>query len=332
MDTPYNGLGFGKNVQLYGNANIPWGLWADNMDSVWNTYHTNPVNRDKYFQNDTNLISGVGMTGQETVDHFKKFNLNTGVTKEGKTDHLGIMSYRPSWYSKEFPNKGDEESMSNLGITSSGYNAMLPQLRDHTTGVRLPKQAVGMHEYGHLIDYLGADTSTGVKDENHGVAMSDIMDSQRGDPMFADTNWTAEEMYKAWMEDPRTAHLDVEDPTDRSHHSGRNNPREGFGKYLAAVLTDPHYQTIWDTPPDNRPVLKRNNTQESAYNREDQKYYMTNHEMFTRAQANSLNPDFQSSKEYSQGPFKEDSTYFSSIDNDLNRIYANSLATFLNSR
>ena len=59
---------------------------------------------------------------------------------------------------------------------------------------------------------------------------------------------------------------------------------------------------------------------------------MTNHEMFTRAQANSLNPDFQSSKEYSQGPFKEDSTYFSSIDNDLNRIYANSLATFLNSR
>ena len=38
------------------------------------------------------------------------------------------------------------------------------------------------------------------------------------------------------MRDPRTAHLDMEDQVNVSHHEGRNNPREILGKLYTTAL------------------------------------------------------------------------------------------------
>ena len=138
---------------------------------------------------------------------------------------------------------------------------------------------------------------------------SDIMDSYRLDennhPFHqGEQNWTQENLYNAWMNDPRTAHLDVEDPTDRIHHSGRNNPREGFGEYISTALTDPNYQTVWDHP---------------GYPQHVKDYKLSNAEIFARAAGNTLRPQVED-----EG--------FGTITPDLDRTFANSLATYLNSR
>jgi hypothetical protein len=318
--TGYQVEGWGPQVSFYDGSEVPWGFWADEMDTVWNTHSTLPVKRDKYFPNDTNLVSSVGIQDSAIANNYLN---NWGLDIGPNTG--GVMHYRPEWMQGRL--SGDEDDRPSLAITDAGWQDMQvpPKLLDYSGSVpgqgtyssieQLPYQATGMHEYGgHLIDYDAGDTSTNVYGDIE--QMSNIMDSYRHAPA-PHTDWTQENLYNRWMGDPRTSHLNVEDPTDRIHHAGRNNPREGFGQYISTALTDPGYQNIWGTIPEPEGFMS-----EEGYNEAKKytKYRQRPEEIFARASANSLRPHVGGQGE------------FTSITPNLDRIYANSLATFLNSR
>ena len=90
----------------------------------------------------------------------------------------------------------------------------------------LPWQNVTGHEYGHYLDKnLGA---------GHGF-LSDVLESM----VVAGHNphnTSKEDLFNLWMNDPRTAHLDMEDQVNVSHHAGRNNPREILGRLYVDTL------------------------------------------------------------------------------------------------
>ena len=177
---------------------------------------------------------------------------------------------------------------------SSGADGIIPAGEGN-----LPFSSVGMHELGgHYYDNVIAGQDN--------ISASEIMQSySTGNPAAGGAMIpTQENFYEQWMNDPRTAHLDVEDPTDRIHHSGRNNPREGFGQYISTALSDPGYQTVWNSP---------------GYSQETKDYRLSPQEIFARAIGTSFRP-------------QTEPEHFSTITPELNRIYANSLATFLNSR
>tara|TARA_R100001530_G_scaffold43497_1_gene33062 strand:- start:124 stop:555 length:432 start_codon:yes stop_codon:yes gene_type:complete len=141
---------------------------------------------------------------------------------------------------------------------------------------------------------------------------SDIMNSYMTDPMHQE-NWTQESLQKQWMSDPRTAHLDLNDPANtglrtllrnRSHHGGVVNPREGFGEYISTALTDPRYESIWNSP---------------GHMQSTKDYRMSNSEMFARSVGNTLRPQTED-----EG--------FGIKPEGLDKRFVDSLATYLNSR
>jgi len=108
-----------------------------------------------------------------------------------------------------------------LGVSKQGAS-----LSRGTQGIPA-KQNVTGHEYGHYLDvWMGK-----------GEPLSDIAMSLGVTTMQP----TPQDWYEAWMNDPRTAHLDVVDKINTTDHPNQklNNPREILGKLYVTAMLNP---------------------------------------------------------------------------------------------
>ena len=329
----YSELGLGDTAHFWDGSHEYWKPTFDALDTVWNTHGTIPVNRDKYLPEDLNLIAEDGRSRYQSSnldqhtegdDYFSSFGFSPKTASSNDGIYLDVPFRRMedkmnTWNQLqniltdaeksqyEYLRPDDKRHRPTIGIMDSGWDKLQPR----ETITKKPLQSVGMHEFGgHYYDNIIAG-----QDE---LMASDIMDSYRLDennhPFHqGEQNWTQESLYNAWMNDSRTAHLDLNDPDNtglrtllrnRSHHGGVVNPREGFGEYISTALTDPNYQTVWDHP---------------GYPQHVKDYKLSNAEIFARAAGNTLRPQIED-----EG--------FRTITPDLDRTFANSLATYLNSR
>ena len=67
----------------------------------------------------------------------------------------------------------------------------------------------------------------------NGLFLSEVVESMINRKPHA---MTQENLMELWMRDPRTAHLDMEDQVNVSHHEGIRNPREILGKLYTTAL------------------------------------------------------------------------------------------------
>ena len=342
----------GPKGHFWNNAEEYWKPTFEAIDNIWNTYDTIPVHRNKYLTEDINFIAesgrsanilNAGMTdegyiendgsmtdderrrafGTEGDDYYGTFGFENSPMHR-PTENLGMYLDVPFGRWQEGVDVGylldDRLDRPTTAISDKGWQEMQPGYLPPwwnssgadgiipAGGGNLPFSSVGMHELGgHYYDNLIAG-----QDE---LAASEIMQSYAtGNPAAGGAMIpTQENFYEQWMNDPRTAHLDLNDPTNtglrtllgnRLHHGGVVNPREGFGEYISTALTDPNYQTVWDHP---------------GYPQHVKDYKLSNAEIFARAAGNTLRPQVED-----EG--------FGTITPDLDRTFANSLATYLNSR
>jgi hypothetical protein len=233
------------------------------------------------------------MLGNEAQQELMKHNLNIAYNPTTGDHDSGIARY----HSPNLPTRYDEDDTS-LALTDPGYDA-----------IKSGQQSVDMHEYLHYIDALAGDGSGEYR-------MSDIMKSYSnadGSPM------TKDQLYARWMDDPRTSHLDLDNPenaglrtllSNRSHHGGVVDLRDGFGEFLATVLSDQGY------------INKHKGTPASAsvYSQDDEDYYLSGQEMFARAGGNILRTQ------------THDEGFTPGLFQGMDKGLADSLATLLNSR
>ena len=307
----------GPKGHFWNNAEEYWEPTFEAIDNIWNTYGTLPVHRKKYLPEDLNFIAESGRSanflndnvGTEGDNYYGTFGFENSPDWR-PTDNLGMYLDVPFGQWQEGLNVGyaldDRLDRPTVAISDLGWEAMQPGLDiisnpDVDPQHFLPYSSVGMHELGgHYYDNIIAGQDW--------LAASDIMNSYG--------NLTQEELYEQWMNDPRTNHLNLHDPANtglrtllrnRSHHGGVVNPREGFGEYISTALADPGYQSIWSGP-DTEGIPE--------YVKD---YRLSPAEKFARAVGTSFRPQVEHEN-------------FSTITPELNKTFADSLATFLNSR
>lgn len=278
------------------NSEVAWSDFYKDLQKFFETHGTLPVNIEDYFPHDTNLLSTVGMLGNEAQQELMNYNLKIGYDSRTGNHDLGIMKYTPEWLSDAI---GTDEVDSSLVITDSGYDA-----------IKSGQESVDMHEYLHYIDSLAGDTTTDMSDGQY-LRMSEIMKSYSnadGSPM------TKDQLYASWMDDSRTSHLDLDNPenaglrtllSNRSHHGGVVDLRDSFGEILATILSDQGY---------------KNNKNRILRSKEDLDYYFSGQEMFARAGGNILREQ------------THDEGFTPGLFQGLDKKLADSLATLLNSR
>ena len=301
----YSALGLGQTGHFWDGSERYWEPTFNAVDNIWNTYETIPVNRNRYLPDDVNLIaedkrsyyqSNNPAQKTEGDDYFSTF----GFDPRSASRHGGIYRDPPKTiFSSDFDDKLDRPT---LALTDSGVKMMRPVGELGSDDLQ-PFSSVGTHELTHYWDdaIAGRDQSTASK----------IMDSFKEYLKFSGQDVTQERLQDMWMNDPRTSHLNLHNPDNtglrtllqnRSHHGGVVNPREGFGEYLSTVMTDPNYETT---------VTNRNP--------KNKNYYLSPKETFARATGPLVRP-----QRYDEG--------FSNNARNLNKTFADSMATFLNSR
>ena len=125
------------------------------------------------------------------------------------------------------------------GTPSEVIEAQAPNFEQQMSQGYPTEQNVTGHEYGHYLDiWMGK-----------GTPLSDIAMSLGVNTMQP----TPQDWYEAWMNDPRTAHLDVVDKINTTDHPNQklNNPREILGKFYVTAMLNP-------TRTDGQPFGQRN--------------------------------------------------------------------------
>ena len=327
MDTQgYQALGLGNTGMFWDGSEQYWEPTIKAIDSVWNTYDTIPVNRDRYLPEDVNLIAEDGRSRYQSNDPryktegddylhtfgFENTGLAGGYRSPLAVDKLvnynnllskGIFRNAEE-AAKHRPVLDDKVDRRTLALTDSGVKAMR-EITDEN-GNTLPFSSVGMHELGgHYYDDAIAGEGR--------LTASAIMQSYMDYGKTIGKDLSQQELEQMWMDDPRTNHLNLHDASNtglrtllrnRSHHGGVVNPQEGFGEYFASAISDPHYNSIWSNP---------------GVSKETQKYQKGNSEKIARRVGSTLRP-----QHHNEG--------FGLQENGLNKRFADSLATFLNSR
>lgn len=301
----YSALGLGQTGHFWDGSERYWEPTFNAVDTIWNTYETIPVNRNRYLPDDVNLIaedkrsyyqSNDPAQKTEGDDYFSTF----GFDPKSASKNAGVYRDPPETiFSSNFDDKLDRPT---LALSDSAVKQMRPVGELGSDDLQ-PFASIGTHELTHYWDdaIVGQDQSTASK----------IMDSFRKYLEFSGEEVTQEKLQDMWMNDARTSHLNLHNPDNtglrtllrnRSHHGGVVNPREGFGQYLSTAMTDDDYKTT---------AVRRNP--------EKKEYYLSPSETFARAGGPLMRP-----QRYNEG--------FSNNTRNLNKTFADSMATFLNSR
>ncbi len=301
----YSALGLGQAGHFWDGSERYWEPTFNAVDTIWNTYETIPVNRNRYLPDDVNLIaedkrsyyqSNDPAQKTEGDDYFSTF----GFDPKSASKNAGVYRDPPETiFSSNFDDKLDRPT---LALSDSAVKQMRPVGELGSDDLQ-PFASIGTHELTHYWDdaIVGQDQSTASK----------IMDSFRKYLEFSGEEVTQEKLQDMWMNDARTSHLNLHNPDNtglrtllrnRSHHGGVVNPREGFGQYLSTAMTDDDYKTT---------AVRRNP--------EKKEYYLSPSETFARAGGPLMRP-----QRYNEG--------FSNNTRNLNKTFADSMATFLNSR
>jgi len=109
--------------------------------------------------------------------------------------------------------------------------AQAPNFEEHY--IR-PRRSTPWHEYAHYLDVWAGGSS--------GSSLSRIATTLDLSPYSSPhRDLTAQDHYEAWMNDPRTAHLDVVDKINTVDHPNQklNNPREILGKLYVTAMLNP---------------------------------------------------------------------------------------------
>lgn len=344
---PTQELGLGNRGYFWGNAAEKWEPTINAIDTIWDTRNTIPVSRAAYLPRNVNFVSedgrskipfvgGVGNAGDEYLRSF-----GFGLDKDGNPDPERLPSKNYGIYSnvnhgryegKSYLNAnarkhGDPEPYEiddrldrpTLALTDLGWENMQPMKPVIKTNkfnkltqspyANQPPHSTGMHEIAHYLDSI-----IGLGDWHASELMNRNQAEFNNHPFHqGEQNWNKDTLYNAWMNDPLTEHLDLNNPHNtglrellhnRGHHGGVVNPREGFGEYISTALTDPGYNKK------NKPSWR--------VSQEHSDYKMKPSEKFARLSAQTYRPPL-----YNDG--------FSAMTPELDKTFADSLATFLNS-
>jgi hypothetical protein len=350
QQVPTQELGLGSRGHFWGNAAEQWEPTIKVLDTIWTTRGTIPVPREAYFPRDVNFVTeggrsnqaAVGVLGSAGDEYLRSFGF--GLDKDGNPDPEKLPSKNLGIYSNVDHDRFEGKSRVNVDARKHGYpepfliddrtdrptlaitdlgweqlQPMKPLIKANTTKFNKltqspyttqPPVSTGIHEIAHYLDSI-----IGLGAWQHG---SELMDSHQiestNHPYHqGEQNWNKDTLYDAWMNDPRTKHLDLNNPENtglrellhnRGHHGGVVNPREGFGKYIATALTDPGYNKK------NKPSWR--------VSQKTSDYKMQPSEKFARLSSHTLRP-----QSYDDG--------FTAMTPELDKTFADSLATFLNS-
>ena len=164
---------------------------------------------------DAGLLGATGLTSP-SFDSYNPWlnsgdNTYVGVSRKGASLSRGT----PSTPDTTETFAGGAPDFSSYDVTTKG------------TASKPAEQNITGHEYGHYMDiWMG-----------NGTPLSDIAMSLGVNTMQP----TANDWYVAWMNDPRTAHLDVVDKINTADHPNEklNNPREILGKFFVTAMLNP---------------------------------------------------------------------------------------------
>ena len=164
---------------------------------------------------DAGLLGATGLTSP-SFDSYNPWlnsgdNTYVGVSRKGASLSRGT----PSTPDTTETFAGGAPDFSSYDVTTKG------------TASKPAEQNITGHEYGHYMDiWMG-----------NGTPLSDIAMSLGVNTMQP----TAHDWYVAWMNDPRTAHLDVVDKINTTDHPNQklNNPREILGKLYVTAMLNP---------------------------------------------------------------------------------------------
>lgn len=219
------------------------------MGSVWNDFggiirqkfldQGEDVPRKKLFPSDVNLYSTENMTFNQPLGDYQEQQAlqKMGETEwrlrdDGKLGAAGMANPSNEIFFGLTNPSGDNES--HLGVSQQGAFLSSPQNIEVFNGknkipkkFQMPISNVTGHEYAH---YIGNYFSDG------NYSLSDITE----DLMLNDTNGvpTQAELMEAWMNDPRTEHLDVFDKLNTKPVSAKVNPRAILGKFYTTSLIE----------------------------------------------------------------------------------------------
>ena len=277
VDVHHKGLSetFGENVHQTPRLLGSKSAWKEFGDQTIKTFEEFGLKVDKkrLFPTPAHLVSSEGRDiPYGTVAEGKEFHEMNWLNKDRDTN----IKPRPGggWYLiPKSSNRTDAGLLGIVGLTSPSFDSYNPGLnlgdqtyvgvsgagaslsrgipsvtttetfgggapdftkisKDTTTKAIPATQNVTGHEYGHYLDvWMGK-----------GTPLSDIAMSHSG----------ATNPYAAWMNDPRTAHLDVVDNINTVMQGAKvNNPREILGKFYVTAMLNP-------TRTDGKPFGKQN--------------------------------------------------------------------------
>ena len=223
---------FGHKVDMVHGSHPIWNEFGDRTLATFEKYGLK-VDRKNLFPWDATLSS----SADRNIPHGRQVRTNPHIDsepydiyeKQWLEQNTGMPWFINDWGRLKSSGKYDP-NVNHLAVTQWGAD----DSRDFTTPfvnrstgqpeVWMPLQNVTGHEYGHYLDMnLGG---------GYGF-LSEVVESMINRKPHA---MTQENLMELWMRDPRTAHLDMEDRVNVSHHEGIRNPREILGKLYTTAL------------------------------------------------------------------------------------------------
>ena len=238
---------FGATVDMVHGSHPLWNEFGDRILQTFDEYGYK-VDRKNLFpwdvqlstSADRNLPYGTSMrqnpigsphADQLPIDHYEQqwLNANTGMNWQLRPDGL-LASYG------KFNPKDNHLAISRAGASAS--RDFYPGGIDPQTGelaVFPPWQNVTGHEYGHYLDWNLAGNQ-----EGQGY-LSDVLQNMATQG-YNPQNTSREDLFNMWMNDPRTAHLNVVDKINTVDHPNQklNNPREILGHLYTSAWVEAH--------------------------------------------------------------------------------------------
>ena len=233
---------FGKQVYMTAGSPQAWNEFGDTMVKQFADLDLT-VDRKKIFPSDVHLTSSADRdipfgrgrvqtnphVDSEPRDMYERdwLEANTGMNweikkwggfREGLLRAMGKFSGDPIEGHLVTTREGAVRSRPSQGLIAKGGEQEIVSPIESDTG----------HEYGHYLDmYLSSGD----------IYLSDVVSDMINELGGFYSGVTQKKVYNYFMNDPRTAHLDVEDKVNQQTPFAQNNPREILGKlYTTALL------------------------------------------------------------------------------------------------